>query len=194
MQEYKYLGILISLGLSRSPHVANVCSKTRKITGLLYGKFSQHAGYATLLWLYISLMRPHLEYAAAVWDPRLQRDIQHLESVQKFSLGVCTKHGHHDYLELLEQAQLTTLAKRRLYLKLCHIYKIIYNLCHFPSNVISLSTNRSHRSHSFQPFARTNSYYNSFLPHAIFHWNSLPNPVVCAISIREFKGLLRCIL
>ena len=71
--------------------------------------------------LYISLVRPHLEYAAAVWDPHLQRDIQHLESVQKFALRVCTKHWHHNYLELLEQAQLTTLAKRRLYLKLCHI-------------------------------------------------------------------------
>ena len=171
-----------------------MCSKSRKIIGLLYRKFSQHAGYATLLRLYISLVRPHLEYAAAVWDPHLQCNIQHLESVQKFALRVCTEHWHHDYLELLEQAQLTTLAKRRLYLKLCHIYKIINNLCHFPTNAISLSTNRSHRSRSFQlnqPFARTNSYYNSFLPHAIFHWNSLPNPVLCATSIREFKGLLR---
>ena len=79
----------------------------------------------------------------------------------------------------------------------CHIYKIINNLCHFPSNVISLSTNRSHKSHSLQlnqPFARTNSYYCSFLLHTILHWNSLPSPVVCATSIREFKGLLRCIL
>ena len=41
-------------------HVANVCSKTRKIIALLYRKFSQHAGYAPLLWLYISLVRPHL--------------------------------------------------------------------------------------------------------------------------------------
>ena len=93
-------------------------------------KFSQHAGYASLLWLHTSLVRPHLEYAAAVWDPHLQHDIQHLESVQKFAL-VCTKQWHH---ELLEQAQLPTLTKRRLYLKLCHIYKIINSLCHFPSN------------------------------------------------------------
>ena len=95
--------------------------QTRKPIGLLYRKFSQHAENETLLRLYISLVRPHLEYAAAVWDPHLQRDIQRLENVQKFALRVCTKHWHYDYLELLDQAQLPTLAKRRLYLKLSYI-------------------------------------------------------------------------
>ena len=62
----------------------------------------------------------------------------------------------------------------------------------FPSNVISLSTNCSHRSGPFrlnEPFARTNSYYNSFLPHAIF---GNPYEIVCATSIRDFKDLCFC--
>ena len=71
VQEYKYLGILISSDLSWSPHVANVCSKTIE---LLYREFSQHAGNATL-YISFKLVRLHLKYAAAVWDLHLHRDI-----------------------------------------------------------------------------------------------------------------------
>ena len=40
----------------------------------------------TLNQLYVYLVRPHLEYAAPVWDPHLQKDIDKLESVQTFAL------------------------------------------------------------------------------------------------------------
>ena len=33
--------------------------------------------------LYITFIRPHLEYACTVWSPYLQKDIQALENVQK---------------------------------------------------------------------------------------------------------------
>ena len=32
---------------------------------------------------YLSLVRPHLEYAAAAWDPYIAKDIQQLERVQR---------------------------------------------------------------------------------------------------------------
>ena len=32
---------------------------------------------------YLSLVRPHLEYAAAAWDPYTSKDIQQLERVQR---------------------------------------------------------------------------------------------------------------
>ena len=32
--------------------------------------------------MYVSLVRPHLEYAIPVWNPSLQRDIDNLENVQ----------------------------------------------------------------------------------------------------------------
>ncbi len=39
----------------------------------------------------LQLIRPHLEYASAVWSPHLAKDIKLLEDTQKFALKVCTK-------------------------------------------------------------------------------------------------------
>jgi len=41
--------------------------------------------------LYLSLFWPHLDYAAQIWDPHLQCDINSLESMQRFALKVCSK-------------------------------------------------------------------------------------------------------
>ena len=40
--------------------------------GLLYGKFYYNASSQTFLRLYLTYVRPHLEYVAAVWDPHQQ--------------------------------------------------------------------------------------------------------------------------
>ena len=167
---FKYLGVLISCDLSWSLHVDNICSKTRKIIGLLYCQFYHHANELTLLKLYVSLVRPHMEYAASVWNPHLQRDIQQLENVQKFGLRVilCTKLWQSDYSELLELTGVPSLANRRLYSCLCCVYKIINNLCFFPSDILSPLDRRMCNTRAIllhQPFARTNSYLHSFVPH-----------------------------
>ncbi len=72
---FKYLGVLISSNLQWSTHIEGICSKARKIIGLLYRHFYQHSNPTTLLHLYLSLVRPHTEYAAQVWDPHLAKDI-----------------------------------------------------------------------------------------------------------------------
>ena len=72
---YKYLGIAITSNLSWSLHISNCCNKTRRLIGLLYRCFYQHASSSALLKLYCSFIRPHLEYA---WNPGLKGDIDQL--------------------------------------------------------------------------------------------------------------------
>ena len=65
---FKYLGVLLSYDLSWSEHVQFICSKARKLLGLLYRQFYNNMSSDSLLQLYIFLVRPHLEYASAVWS------------------------------------------------------------------------------------------------------------------------------
>ena len=55
---FKYLGVLLINNLSWSDHISELCSKARKIIGLLYRQFYNDSNPATLKQLYISLVRP----------------------------------------------------------------------------------------------------------------------------------------
>ena len=101
-----------------------------------YTTFYQFSSINTIRQLYISLVRPHLEYACHVWAPHTSRDINTLKIVQIFA---CKMMSHRwsgaTYDDLLTITNLPTF-ERRLELKLCHLFKIIHNLVYFPSNVI----------------------------------------------------------
>ena len=96
---FKYLGLLFASDLSWSRHIEGVCTKAKKILGLLYHRFYQHAEQKTFRQLYISIVRPTWSMQHhAVWDPHLRKDL--LESTQKFACGMMTKTWDRDYDEL----------------------------------------------------------------------------------------------
>ena len=55
----------------------------------------------TILHIYITCIRPHLEYACQLWDPYTNKDAQLLEDVQKFACKVCLKQWNLDYHSML---------------------------------------------------------------------------------------------
>ncbi len=76
--------------------------------GLLYRRDYQYSDIRSWLQLYISLVRPHLDYAAPVWDPHLQKDINSLESAQNVALKMCFKQWNIGYDGLLQYFQWKT--------------------------------------------------------------------------------------
>ena len=123
-----------------SPHIQAICSKAKKVLGLLYRKFYGCANTDTLAQLYISLDRPHLEYACPVWAPYMAKDIHAIESVQKFACKVATRNWNSGYDDLLSLLELPTLERRRLELKLGQLFKIVHNLCYFPMILLNLGS------------------------------------------------------
>ena len=125
-----------------------MCSKARKILGLLYRRYytSTLIAEPCMCQLYLSLVRPHLDYATQVWDPHLQQDINSLECVQKFALRLCSKQWDTGYHELLNMFSLPSLENRHLHLKLCHLFKIVCGLCYFPPKAIVANNNLTHSS------------------------------------------------
>ena len=96
VHQYKYLGVVLTDDLTWSTRISEITNKARKqlklIIGLIYRQFYSISSTQSLLQLYTSLVRPHLEYATQVWDPFLIKDIHKLESMQKFALKMCCKH------------------------------------------------------------------------------------------------------
>ena len=88
-----------------------------------------------LFQLYLSLVRPHLEYASDVWDPHLLKDKILIEDVQKFGLRICAKQWDLGYNELLSNFAVPTLQSRRLEHKLSTMFKIVHNLIVFPPSI-----------------------------------------------------------
>ena len=92
-------------------------------------------------------MRPHFEYAAAISSPHLKKDQIMLECVQKFGLRMATRAWNDSYQQ---STQLPSLQERRVIARLqcvhvCLLYKMIYNLCYFEKDMITVNTTRSHR-------------------------------------------------
>ena len=114
-------------GRNQTEHITRICSKVRKLTGMLYRRF-HHCDPQLMLRLYKAFIRPHFEYAPQVWDPHFVKDINLLEKSQKFALRVCTRNWSATYAELLNFTQVPSLADRRKIAKLCHLYKLVHEL------------------------------------------------------------------
>ena len=190
---YKYLGVTFSETLRWSDHILNISSKAKRLLGLIYRQYSRHFSQASLLKLYIFLVRPHLEYASQVWNPHLQKDVLMLESVQKFALKICLKEWHLPYHDCLIQCCLPDLKTRREILNLCLYYKYVNNLCDFPD--FSLQRRMAHYPHRstaafIVPRANSNYFQSSFFVHTAKLWNQLPLSVTSAPSLRTFKTKL----
>ena len=171
MKEHTHLSTLELLSLLLyilwSEHIHNICTKARKAIGILYHHFYLNADTNSLLQLYLSLARPILDYACQVWHPDLIKDIQKLESVQKFALRLCTKQWNLDYESLLMICNILTLTARRKFFCLCTMFKIIYKLIYFPHNIFEPRVTTLHPASDLllsQPFAHTNSFVFSFVP------------------------------
>ena len=189
---YKYLGVVITSDLMWSTHVTTICNKTRRLVGMLYRQFYKHSSKDTLLKLYTSLVRPHLEYAASAWDPFLKKDITLLEEVQKFALKVCTKQWDLNYNDLVSLSHLPTLQDRRQQSKLCWLFNIVNGHTYFPNSPlqnrdIHYATRSSH-AHALVPIqCHTLQFQSSYFPSTINAWNSL-SPDLELVSVQSSTG------
>ena len=196
VSSFRYLGVLITSNLSWSLHIQSICRISRKILGLLFRHF-YYSSPVVLFKLYISLVRPHLEYCSSLWDPASSVIISSLEKVQFFALKLCSKNWSSSYSSLLLQFHCPTLSSRRKNAKLIFLYKILFDYVYFPSNIFHfqppprMSIRSYHPLNLLIPFARTSVFLHSFVPSTCSAWNSLPSFLKDCPSLSSFVFHLR---
>ena len=119
VNEIRDLGVIVDNQLSFNTHISTIVANAKKRLFLLHKSFITKDAML-LLKAFVTYVRPLLEYCSPVWSPRLKKDIDRIESVQRsFSLS---------YLEGLIKANLTSLELPRLRADLVLCYSIVHNL------------------------------------------------------------------
>ena len=133
----KDLGVLIQSNLKPDKNIDEAVKKANRILGQIYRSI-EFKSKECILPLYLSLVRPHLEYCVQSWAPYYKKDIIKLEKVQKRALNMIAEFRNLDYESKLKQLNLFSLERRRLRGDLIETYKILHGLDKVDSNIFLL--------------------------------------------------------
>jgi len=143
------------------------------------------------------MVKPILDYAATVWSPHTQKDINTIERSQRQAARFVFNNysNYASVSEMLTNLNWPSLAHCRQEQKVIMIFKIVNQLVDLPASsyLLPISTDHDTRGHTLrfvQPFTRIDSYLHSFFPSTIRIWNSLPQHVIDSNDIDQFKERL----
>ena len=123
VKEEKDMGVTVSADMKWERQCIEAVKKANKMLGLIKRNF-QDKSKDTVMPLYKSLVRPHLEYCCQVWSPYLSKDINLIEGVQRKAAKLIKDIKHLSY-ERLENLGLSRLTTRRVRSDLTQTFKII---------------------------------------------------------------------
>ena len=189
----KDLGITIDAELSFDEHISRKARIANAIVGQIRRSFS-HLDSNTFRRLYIAFVRPHLEYAHAIWSPYMRKHINILEGVQIRATKLVNGFGGLEYTERLKKLNLPTLVYRRKRGDMIEVYKHfkIYDRSILPRTFHPRE--RPSRQHNYQLFTpmskdgKRGVMTNSFYHRIVKTWNDLPKKIVESRTINDFKN------
>ena len=191
---HKHLGLTLSSNGKWREHINNITQSSNKILGIMRSlKFRLKRD--SLNQIYISFLRPLLEYSSVVWDNCTMSEKDRLEKNQIEAARIVTGITRSaSTLDLYKEIGWLTLDNRRKYQKLVLIYKIVnghtpqYLNDIFPLNVNARTNYLLRNANDIDLVAcRTELMTKSFIPSAVTLWNDLSNDIKSLQSLSQFK-------
>jgi ribonuclease P/MRP protein subunit RPP40 len=146
----KDLGVWVDNKLKFTEHIDKAIVKGNQLLGLIYRTIVYRDG-PLMKRLCTALVRPHLEYANAVWHPRYKKDSDNLERVQHRATRMVPGMSNIPYEERLRKLDLPSLVYRRYRGDMIEVYKYLHGLYDMDhSSLIPLHTGRITRGHSMK--------------------------------------------
>lgn len=197
VSSHKHLGLVFSNDCSWHNHLELIKSKAWTRVNVMR-KLKFKLDRRSLETIYVSFIRPLLEYADIVWDNCTQADANELEKIQYEAARIVTGATKLVSIDsLLTDTGWETLSARRkkhrlhLFFKMVNVLTPEYLSSLVPPTVGSLTPYPLRNGTDIQTIASSSQlYYNSFLPTAIRDWNELPEEIRNSTTISTFKRKL----
>ena len=187
------LGVQVSSDLRPRKQCIIARNKANRTLGFIRRSVTNRSP-EVILKLYLSLVRPHLDYAAQFWSPYYRKDVESLEAVQRRMTKMVEGMRNIPYKERLKRLNLHSLERRRVRGDLIEVFKWVKGINEGNiKQVIDFSKQNRTRSNGFKLEKlrfRTNIGKNWFTNRVVNDWNSLSKHVVEAESINSFKRRL----
>ena len=139
-----------------------------------------------------SRVRPILEYGNTIWSPRLKKDIDAIERVQRRATKTVPGLATLPYPERLQVLKLPSLIYRRARGDMIETYKYQHNVYDIDNEWLKPETSTVTRGHTrklIKPRCNSKLRLHCFSHRVVNPWNSLPENV-SAPSVNAFKSRL----
>ena len=191
---HKHLGLILSNYCCCTEHINSICDKAWAILNLMQTlKF--RVSRRSPVKMYISYVRPLIEYSDSVWDncsteSKNQQELIHIEAARVINgaTKLCSIE------KLFADLGWESLQKRRNKQKLFIFYKILHGIAQtylldiVPPLIQDTTTYNLRNAGNIQNYrVHTNLFSNSFFHSTVRAWNDLPNDIQDAPSVGSFK-------
>ena len=128
-----------------------------------------------------------------MWHPIYRGDEEKLESVQHRMSRLVPELRGMEYIDRLKKLNLPTLYYRRARGDMIECFKYLTGIYAVGGVPLPRDTKSNTRGHSFKllkPYVKTSIRQNFFSNRVVNAWNSLPEEVVTASTLNQFKNRL----
>jgi hypothetical protein len=184
------LGITITSDAKWSTHASNCASKANKMLGWMKSSFMCRDEY---LWkrLYMTYIRPHLEFAASAWNVYQKQDIDCIERIQRRATKVSHNLKSLTYQERLVTLGLTTLEARRTRGDCIQAFKLATarDIVNWHSKPRTSEAAYGHRPRMIRQYVNNCAARHNFFTNRVAgKWNALTDDTVNSTSVNMFKN------
>ena len=180
------LGLEYSASMSFRDYYIHIVKKANYLIHSMMCCFKGH-NTAFYLFLYVTYVRPLLEFNSVIWSPTLIKDITLLESVQRnFTRRICLRDT--PYCDRLKYLNLKSLEERRVIADLKKFFKL-RNFDYADRYFVRCHSLRY--SYNYQNVLSQSSLVKSFwFFRVVKFWNFLPMHVKMCNSYNSFCNVL----
>ena len=193
VKSHRDLGVIVDTSLRFHLHVSTVVQKASSLVNQLL-RCTVCRSPEFMLKLFVSHIRPILDYCSTVWNLGFLGDVRKLESIQRRWTREVFDFSDLDYRERLARLKLFSVSGRLLRADLIKVWKIFHPEVETGlDSMFERQFHRATRGHELKlsnPLCHSEARRRFFNVRVVETWNGLPPGVVECGTVESFKANL----